>query len=66
MNGLFNTMIRMVRRLFLEFCNKYKKCRVAIFDKDGNILQISKKISLVSLGNFYINDTTFYDVEKTE
>ena len=49
---------------FLEFCNKYKKCRVAIFDKDGNILQISKKISLVSLGHFYINDTTFYDVEK--
>lgn len=49
---------------FLEFCNKYKKCRVAIFDKEGNILQISKKISLVSLGNFYISYTTFYDVEK--
>lgn len=49
---------------FLEFCNKYKKCRVAIFDKDGNVLQISKKIPLVSLGNFYINDTTFYDIEK--
>ena len=30
--------------MFLEFCNKYKKCRVAVFDKDGNILQISKKI----------------------
>lgn len=51
---------------FLEFCNKYKKCRVAIFDKDGNILQISKKISLVSLGNFYINDTIFYNTEKNK
>lgn len=51
---------------FLDFCKKYKKCYVAVFDKDGNILQISKKIPLVSLGNFYINDTTFYDVEKNQ
>lgn len=51
---------------FLEFCEKYKKCYAAVFDKDGNILQISKKISLVSLGNFYINDTTFYDVKKNK
>ncbi len=51
---------------FLEFCNKYKKCYVAIFDKDGNILQISKRVPLVSLDNFYINDTTFYDVEKNK
>lgn len=49
--------------MFLEFCNKYRKCRVAVFDKDGNILQISKKISLVSLGNFYLQDIS-YNVEK--
>lgn len=49
---------------FLEFCNKYRKCRVAVFDKDGNIIKVSKKIPLVSAGNFYIDDTTFYDVEN--
>lgn len=46
-----------------EFCDKYRKCRVAIFDKDGNILQISKEIPLVSLGDFYLQDIS-YDVEK--
>ena len=51
--------------MFLEFCNKYKKCRVAIFDKDGNILQISKKIPLVSLGNFYLQNIS-YDVEENK
>lgn len=51
--------------MFLEFCNKYKKCHVAIFDKDGNILQISKKIPLVSLGNFYLQDIS-YDVENNK
>lgn len=50
---------------FLKFCNKYKKCYVAIFDKDGNILQISKKIPLVSLGNFYLQDIS-YDVENNK
>lgn len=50
-------------KMFLEFCNKYKKCRVAIFEKDGNILQISKKIPLVSLDNFYLQDIS-YDVEN--
>lgn len=49
--------------MFLEFCNKYKKCHVAIFDKDGNIIKISKKIPLVSLGNFYLQDIS-YDVEN--
>ncbi|MDE6501453.1 MAG: hypothetical protein K2L10_05170 [Ruminococcus sp.] len=49
--------------MFLEFCNKYKKCYVAVFDGDGNIVQISKKIPLVSLGNFYLQDIS-YDVEK--
>lgn len=49
--------------MFLEFCNKYKKCHVAIFDKDGNIVQISNKIPLVSLGNFYLQDIS-YDVEN--
>ena len=48
---------------FLKFCHKYKKCRVAIFDKDGNIVQISKKIPLVSLGNFYLQNIS-YDVEN--
>lgn len=51
---------------FLEFCNKYKKCRAAIFDKEGNIMLISKKIPLVSLGNFYIDDITSYDVVKNK
>lgn len=51
--------------MFLKFCNKYKKCCVAVFDKDGNILQISKKIPLVSLGNFYLQDIS-YDVEKNK
>lgn len=51
--------------IFLEFCNKYKKCRVAVFDKDGNILQISKKIPLVSMGNFYLQDIS-YDVENNK
>ncbi|MCM1506251.1 MAG: hypothetical protein NC177_03820 [Ruminococcus flavefaciens] len=51
--------------MFLEFCNKYKKCRVAVFDKDGNIIQISKKIRLVSLGNFYLQDIS-YDVENNK
>lgn len=51
--------------MFLKFCNKYKKCRVAVFDKDGNIIQISKKIPLVSLGNFYLQDIS-YDVEKNK
>lgn len=49
--------------MFLEFCNKYKKCHVAIFDKDGNIIKISKKIPLVSLGNFYLQNIS-YDVEN--
>ena len=49
--------------MFLEFCNKYKKCRVAVFDKDGNIIQISQKIPLVSLGNFYLQDIS-YDVKN--
>ncbi len=49
--------------MFLEFCNKYRKCRVAIFDKDGSILQVSKKIPLVSLGNFYLQDIS-YDAEN--
>lgn len=49
--------------MFLEFCNKYKKCRVAVFDKDGNILQISKKIPVISLGNFYLQDIS-YDIKK--
>lgn len=49
--------------MFLEFCNKYKKCRVAIFDSNGNIVQISKKIPIVSLGNFYLQDIS-YDIEK--
>lgn len=51
--------------MFLEFCNKYKKCHVAIFDKDGNILKISKKIPIVSLGNFYLQDIS-YDVENNK
>jgi len=50
-------------KMLLEFCNKYKKCRVAVFDKDGNIVQISKKIPLVSLGNFYLQNIS-YNVEK--
>ncbi|MDE7138198.1 MAG: hypothetical protein K2O29_07055, partial [Ruminococcus sp.] len=49
--------------MFLKFCNKYKKCCVAVFDKDGNIIQISKKIPLVSLGNFYLQDIS-YNVEQ--
>ncbi|MDE6665853.1 MAG: hypothetical protein K2K14_06660 [Ruminococcus sp.] len=49
--------------MFLEFCNKYKKCRVAVFDKDGNIIGVSRKIPLVSLGNFYLQDIS-YDVES--
>lgn len=52
-------------KMFVDFCNKYKKCYVAIFDKDGNILQISKKIPLVSLGNFYLQDIS-YDVENNK
>ncbi|MDE6425210.1 MAG: hypothetical protein K2K89_03610 [Ruminococcus sp.] len=51
--------------MFLEFCNKYKKCRVAVFDSDGNILQISKKIPIVSLKNFYLQDIS-YNVEKNK
>jgi len=48
---------------FLRFCNKYRKCRVAVFDKDGNIVQISKKIPLVSAGDFYLQDIS-YSIEK--
>lgn len=50
---------------FLEFCNKYKKCYIAVFDGNGNIVQISKKIPLVSLGNFYLQDIS-YNVEKNK
>ncbi len=53
------------QEMFLAFCNKYKKCYVAVFDSDGNIVQISKKIPLVSLGNFYLQDIS-YDVEKNK
>ncbi|MCM1357966.1 MAG: hypothetical protein NC205_05175, partial [Prevotella sp.] len=49
--------------MFLKFCDKYKKCHIAVFDKDGNILQISKEIPLVSAGNFYLQDIS-YSVEK--
>lgn len=39
---------------FLEFCDKYKKARAAVFDSEGNILHISKKFSLSKLRYSYI------------
>ncbi|MDE6035845.1 MAG: DUF5052 family protein [Ruminococcus sp.] len=51
--------------MFLEFCKKYRKCHVAVFDGDGNILHISKQIPLVSLGNFYLQDIS-YNIEKNK
>lgn len=50
---------------FAEFCNKYKKCYAVVFDIKGNILHISKKIPLVSLRNFYLQDIS-YNVEKNK
>lgn len=49
--------------MFLKFCNKYKKCYAVVFDGNGNILHISKKIPLVSLGNFYLQDIS-YNLER--
>lgn len=46
---------------FLEFCDKYKKARAAVFDSEGNILHISKKFSLSKLGYSYIYELE-YDI----
>ena len=51
--------------MFLEFCNRYKKCYAVVFDSNGNILHISRKIPIVSLGNFYLQDIS-YNIEENE
>lgn len=46
---------------FLEFCDKYRKARAAVFDSEGNILHISRKFSLSKLGYSYIYELE-YDI----
>ena len=52
-------------KMFLEFCNKYRKCYAVIFDGRGNILQISKQIPILHLGKFYLQDIT-YNIDENK
>ncbi len=49
---------------FLEFCDKYKKCRIAVFDSSGTILYVSNDIPLKSSRYYYINGSIQYDPEN--
>lgn len=51
---------------FMYFCDKYKKCRFAAFDDKGNILCVSKKVSLKKFPYYYINGEAEWDIEKNK
>ena len=51
---------------FMDFCRKYKKCRFAAFDNKGHILCVSKNVKLKKFPDYYINDTTEWDIAKNK
>lgn len=49
--------------VFVEFCGKYEYYRLAVFDGEGNIIQISERMPMKLLGS-YTNCDIEYDPEN--
>lgn len=50
---------------FIDFCDKYKRCKFVVINNQGNILNISKEIKLKKFGH-YLNGTTKWNTENNK
>ena len=48
---------------YMDFCNKYRKCKFVVINNQGNILKVSKEIKLKKFG-YYLNDVTKWNTEN--
>lgn len=48
---------------FMDFCDKYKKCKFVVINNQGDILSISKEIKLKKFG-YYLNGTTKWNTDN--